>query len=218
MPNTPTPPDNPWMRRQLNLPPDEAIAAREITQEDIDYLRKYKFPFLQIANEGPSVETYTPPIIMIGPSGGWPIHDGGNTINASPGLVELDVSSMPDKTQPASEEKAAGKKEKKEEAGEGEEGEGAATLSAEESKGTIINQTVMTAFDMVTMALAKGWESLKIIEGSELMKWAAWAAAQDAGLKAYGFTPSESDKKKYDRLRGLSKEAGGMAISPHLKL
>ena len=92
-------------------------------------------------------------------------------------------------------------------------GEGGAII--EPGKGTIIKQMVDTAFAMVDLAIAKKWTGIEIIDGTELMKWAAWAAAFEKQFLVEGFTEKEEDKKKHERvIRHRRELAAAAGIQP----
>ena len=207
------PENNVWIHRTLEFEEDKSLEGeidlREISPEDIDYLRKYRYPFLEIVNNGESVEDARDyPLFIKAPNGGWTMQDRVDVISASPSMgIEVELETKPGEKGEGGEDGESGESGESGEDDEGDEGEGAPTIF-DRGAGTIINQAVMTAFDMVMLAVGKGWQSMTITDGTELMKWAAWAAAQDCDLTVSGFEPSEKDKKKYERLRGLQKEAG----------
>ena len=57
-----------------------------------------------------------------------------------------------------------------------------------------------TGFAMVDLARQKNWAGIEIIDGTELMKWAAWAAAAEKDLAVQGFEPDEEDEKRRRRI------------------
>ena len=82
-----------------------------------------------------------------------------------------------------------------EEGGEG--GEGGTMVNP--GKGTIVKQMFDTATEMVKIAIKK-WPGIEIIDGTNLMKWAAWLAAKEKNYTLEGFDPEEEDIKKYERV------------------
>lgn len=78
-------------------------------------------------------------------------------------------------------------------------GEGAADLNP--GKGTLVKQAFDTAAEMVALGKSHGWEAIHILEGNELMEWAAWLISEELGLKVEGYEPARQDKEKRDRLK-----------------
>lgn len=58
---------------------------------------------------------------------------------------------------------------------------------------SIATQCFKTAGEVVLMILEQGWTGVKIIEGSELMKWCMWAMCRINGLECQGYEPSEEN-------------------------
>ncbi len=50
------------------------------------------------------------------------------------------------------------------------------------AKGQLIKQTYDTMYDMVELAMKRGWAGIEIVDGTPIMKWAAWAIAKEKGL------------------------------------
>lgn len=68
--------------------------------------------------------------------------------------------------------------------------------------GTIVNQAVITAFEMVELAKQHGWTGIQLVDGHPLMAWAAWMQALDSGLEIEGYTPTANDHSKRRRIKG----------------
>lgn len=167
-----------WHKREqgFSMP---GIDLNTIRPEDIQFLLN-RYPFLQLISTaanfsgGVEVEFHTA-------ESGWVIQDYGDALSSSPGEYLYGY----------------GDPYKKEEDDEGGEG-GNAEFPA--GKGTIINQAVMTAQEMIALALVKGWPGVSIVSGAPLMQWAAWMAASEYNLSLEGFEPSKLDEAKRKRV------------------
>lgn len=170
-----------WGKRDagMRVPVDWSDA---IKHDDVEFLLN-RYPFLQMVSTDPSFAEEIKPVFITADSG-WVMHDYGDAMSSSPGDKLYGNYS-----DAASKEGAEG----------GEGGAGSSGIFA--GKGTIINQAVMTAQEMIALAVKKGWPGVEIVAGTPLMQWAAWMAAEDYQLKLEGFTPSKSDKAKRARVR-----------------
>jgi hypothetical protein len=185
-----------WGRRVAGIDINEADIFRPVSHEDVAYLL-HKYPFLQMINSDARFEGEIIPKFVEAESG-WVIHDYGDAMSSSPGENLFggwnDLAFL--------------KAIMEEEGKEG--GKGGAII--EPGKGTIVKQMVDTAFAMIDLAIAKKWTGIEIIDGTELMKWAAWAAASEKQFLVEGFAEKEADKKKYERVvrhrRELAAAAG----------
>ena len=177
-----------WGQRIAGIDLEEKNIFRPITPEDVVYLRK-KYPFLQMINTEADFEEEIVPEFLTSKSG-WTIHDYGDAMSSSPGENLFD--GWDDKAFLAAVTKA-----EEEEGGE-EGGEGGGIVYP--GTGTMIKQMIDTGFDMVNLAIQKNWAGIEIIDGTELMKWAAWAAAAEKDLAVQGFEPDEEDEKKRRRI------------------
>ena len=124
---------------------------------------------------------------------GWVIHDYGDAMSSSTGEELFD--GWDDKALLADllgEEK------------EGEEGGEVGAIHElpllYTGKGTIIKQMINTAFAMVDLAIQKNWAGIDIIDGTELMQWGIWAAAEEKNVKVFGFESDEEDEKRRRRI------------------
>lgn len=177
---------NDWKQHIAGLDLKEANIFRPITHKDIDYLCN-KYPFLQMINSEAKFEGEIIPKFITSQSG-WIIHDYGDAMSASPGEFLFGGGDYKTFLE-------AILKGKIEEGGE--EGEGGAIVNP--GKGTIIKQMFDTATEMVKIAI-KRWPGIEIIDGTNLMKWAAWLAAKEKNYSLEGFDPEEEDIKKYERV------------------
>lgn len=180
---------NVWERRIAGLDLKEADIFRPITHRDIDYLCN-KYPFLQMINAEAKFEGEIIPKFITSQSG-WTIHDYGDAMSASPGEFLFGGGDYKAFLE------AILKGEIKEEEGGEEGGEGGAMVNP--GKGTIIKQMFDTSIEMVKIAIEK-WTGIEIIDGTYLMKWAAWLAAKEKDYTLEGFDPEEEDIKKYERV------------------
>lgn len=69
-----------------------------------------------------------------------------------------------------------------------------------EKYGTIVGQAFDAAAQVVLIALAKKWQSLHIVTGTDMMQWAAWAVAEKNGLEVVGYDASKRDEDKAERI------------------
>lgn len=176
---------NVWGKRAQGFEITPIDWSRPVKHEDVFYLVN-RYPFLQMISSNPSFEGEMQVKLHTAKSG-WVIHDYGDAMSSSPGELLFGNYSV----------------EKKEE-DEGGEGSGTTDLSA--GKGTVYNQAVMTAQEMIELAIQKGWPGVEIIDGTELMKWGAWMAAEDNKFSLGGYEPTAADKRKRERLRRTSSE------------
>lgn len=72
-------------------------------------------------------------------------------------------------------------------------------------KGTIVQQVVTTAEDMIEFAVVQNWAGVRWIDGSPLMRWAVWMAAKARDVTT-NIQPSAEELARYERVKG-----GGVA-------
>ncbi len=163
---------------------DKIDWQRPVTQAEIEYLLS-RFPFLQLLNPEADFSEEVSPTFYTAQSG-WVVHDFVNALCASPGkfifggsgknvLLKIDED-------------------------DDDEGGGDAG-SILRGKGTIVNQAFVTAYEMVKIAMERGWPSIQIIDGHRIMKWAAWMACEDFNKVLLGFTPTDEDNAKRKRVQ-----------------
>ncbi len=187
-----------WGRREEGLPAFGFDLNEPARKKDLDYLREYRYPFLQMISSEPEFPDEITPEFYQAPSG-WVIHDYGAALSSSPGK-NLFGPGYPAHL------------DEKEDGDEGEGGLGEIDLTG---KGTIVKQIFDTAQAMMALAQQKNWPGVDIIAGTELMKWAAWMAAEDRGIKLDGFEPTEKDKQRRERIkRSLSEEKYEVSVKP----
>lgn len=167
---------------------------KRINVSDVLYLLD-RCPFLQMVDGGSAPQSTEKLNIITGKSG-WKIHDYKDAMSSSPGLLLFGGGNF--------------KIRLPEEEDEG--GEGGGIINP--GKGTIINQSVVTAFEMVELAQLYGWAKIKLIDGHPLMMWAAWMQALDAGIEISGFEPSEHDYGKRRRIKRSRSEEQTMLYRP----
>ena len=70
---------------------------------------------------------------------------------------------------------------------------------------SISTQCFKTAGEIVLMIIEQGWTGVKIIEGSELMKWCMWAMCRVNGLVCEGYEPNDDNDAmgRYNRSETL---------------
>ncbi|MBS0350058.1 MAG: hypothetical protein JSR33_02530 [Proteobacteria bacterium] len=155
---------------------------RRVSASDVVYLLD-QCPFLEI-RDAQEQSPAKPKLIRA--RSGWKIHDLGNQLSSSPGLLLFGHPKISSSTEE-----------------DGTEG-GTGVPKA----GTIINQAVITAFEMVELALQRGWSVIKLIDGHPLMAWAAWVQSLDSGIGIEGYVPSAKDFAKLQRLKAPRTESG----------
>lgn len=65
--------------------------------------------------------------------------------------------------------------------------------------GTIVNQAVSAAYQMIQWAKEFGWGGVLLVDGHPLMQWAAWANSLNLGLPFDGYVPEPQDYEKRKR-------------------
>lgn len=170
-----------WGRRAEGLPLLDFDLTEPVRKKDLDYLREYRYPFLQIISSEPDFPDELVPEFYQAPSG-WVIHDYGAAMSSSPGK-HLFGPGYPGHLD------------------DDDEGGGSLGETDLTGKGTIIKQIYDTAQAMVELAKQKNWPGVDVIAGTEMMKWAAWMAAEDRGMKLEGFEPSEKDQERRERIK-----------------
>lgn len=165
---------------------DQVDWKRHVSPSDVLYLLD-QCPFLQIMDTGLQIASELPPLQLITAKSGWKIHDYGNAMSSSPGeLLYGDPRLRPTRLD---EDEAKG-------------GEGGGGV------GTIVNQAVMTAIEMVEIAQQHGWENVQLVDGHPLMAWAAWMQTLETGMEMEGYTPTAKDYAKLRRVKGPRAERG----------
>lgn len=179
-----------WGKRERGLPDTMIDWTGPVRHEDVQYLLS-RYPFLQIINTDAHFPEGGVEPKFIKADSGWVIHDYGDAMSASPG--DLLYGNYSEK-----------------EGEEGGEGSG--------GKGTIIKQAYLTAQEMIAIAIQKQWQGINIIDGSPLMKWAAWMAAEDQEFGYSGYEPSDEDHKKRARVRKYIAEISKETLRSRLGL
>lgn len=153
---------------------------RRVSAGDVLYLLD-QCPFLQITNTAVSSPVPLSSLTLVSARSGWKIHDyGGHALSSSPG--ELLFGGR----------RVRGKKNEEDEGG----------AIAMPGAGTLVNQAVITAFEMVELAKQHGWAGVQFVDGHPLMAWAAWMQAEDSDLGMEGYTPTARDYLKRRRIKG----------------
>ncbi len=164
--------------RQLRL--NEVDFNRRVSAADVVHLLN-QWPFLQITDIQLQIDQQIQPLKILQAKSHWKIHDYGDALSSSPGeLVYGKVGSL---------KKHARDKEQ----GDQEGGSGV---------GTLVNQAVITAFEMVDLALQRGWHGIKLIDAHPLMAWGAWMRCLEAGVDLAGYEPSAYDYARFKRIKG----------------
>ena len=165
--------ENIWGKRASGIPVSRIDWNRPIRPDEVQYLLS-RYPFLQIINTDAKFAGEMKVTFNVAKTG-WIIHDYGDAISASPGELLF--------------KNYSGDWNELEE--EGDNG----------GSGTIVNQAYLTAQEMVTLAIQKGWAGVEIIAGTAIMQWAAWMAAQDNNFNLIGYEPTKEAKEKRARVK-----------------
>lgn len=165
----------------LDLAPDQNIGPwRPVGEEDIDYFCNFVYPYLHIMNSQATFETEFELKFNI-LKNKWVIYDYGEVMSSSLPHSYFGIKNK-DKV-------------KKDEIESGEGGDSGGGF------GTIVAQQFDTAFEMMKEAQTKGWAAVEIINGTKLMQYFAWIAAQELNLAVKGFSPTEQQKKHYNSIK-----------------
>jgi len=84
-----------------------------------------------------------------------------------------------------------------------------APYSAEQQRAVsgVLDQA-KTIEEIGKLIATKGWTSVEVIAGSQMMKRFAWIEAKRYKFDLIGYTPNASDEKCYDRLAKRAKDMG----------
>jgi hypothetical protein len=159
---------------------------RHASAGDVLYLLD-QCPFLQIMDLGLAPGAEKAPLNLVSAKSGWKIHDYGHALSSSPGDLMYGQQRKRSKTSLRDDD----------EGGAGSPAPGA---------GTLVNQSVITAWEMVELARERGWEGIHFIDGHPLMAWAAWMRAADNGMEMEGYTPTAQDISKRRRIKQSATE------------
>jgi hypothetical protein len=153
---------------------------RRISASDMVYLLD-QCPFLQITDTGVQSDTELPALQIITAQSGWKIHNYGNALSSSPGELLFGNPRLKPTRLDAKDDSGGG---------------------GDSGTGTMVNQAVITAIQMVEIAIAQGWSGVLLIDGHPLMAWAAWMKTLESDMEMEGFTPTAKDYAKLKRVKG----------------
>lgn len=151
---------------------------RPVTPEEIHYFLD-RWPFLQILS-GNEVDAFDEVERVTARRSGWTILNYGDAITTSPGAFLFGGGDFTIHL-------------------DGDGGEGGDIVNP--GKGTVWRQAYLTTQEMVSLAQSLGWQSVHVVDGHPLMKWAAWMHTMDNDMGITGFEPSEKDQKRRERVR-----------------
>lgn len=163
--------------------------GRRVSASDVLYLLD-QCPFLQITDTGLHTAQDLPPLKIVTAKSGWKIHDYGNALSSSPGEWMFG--------NPRARRTRIDGAKKSDEGGEG----------GGSGVGTLVNQAVMTVFDMIELTREHGWAGIRLVDGHPLMAWAAWMYGLDSGFEIEGYSPTAKDIAKRRRIKSVSPEFG----------
>jgi hypothetical protein len=159
---------------------------RRVSAGDVLYLLD-QCPFLQISDTSLQLSYDLPPLKVVTAKSGWRIHDYGNALSSSPGEWMFG-NPRARRTRIDGEQKG---------------GEGGGS-----GVGTVVNQAVLTVFDMIELVKAHEWAGIRLVDGHPLMAWAAWMYALDSGLEVEGYSPTAKDLARRRRIKGAAPGPG----------
>lgn len=169
-----------WGKRDVGIKAATDF-MRSITKEEIEYLRNYRYPFLQIMNTKAQFSGKVEPVFVAVEKNKWVIFDYGDAMS---------VASPHDYEHKIAKEKIEDKKD------DGESGGGSGA-------GTIVQQQHDSVFAMIELAKQKGWAAIEVIDGTNLMQFYAWIAAQESEIELFGFIPKEEERRRYEYMKGV---------------
>jgi hypothetical protein len=76
--------------------------------------------------------------------------------------------------------------------------------------GSGTNDQAITIEDIARLIIDKGWASVEIVAGSELMQKLLWVESKRYGFNLNGYDPSDNDKRCYDRLAERARTMGSL--------
>lgn len=171
---------------------------RPPTTEELLYFYDH-WPFLRITDADEEAERTS--VSIVEAKTHWKIHNHGDMLASSVGEWMFgggDFRVMPSLPLGAEDEDDEG-------------GEGDPVVNPRQ--GTIINQAVNTAREMVELAHKAGWKNIKILLGHRFMAWAAWIKASELGMQVYGYQPQDSDHNRYVRYVSSAEDDQKRAVS-----
>jgi hypothetical protein len=147
---------------------------RAVTYEEFYYLLS-RYPFLDIHHpDGYAPLEQRQPVIIKAKSG-WDILDYGDRLRTSPGLFMYGAYSKSGRRQADD---------------DGDSGGG----DWVKSTGTLVQQFADTAYEVIALAIHKGWPAAQVYSGFYGMIRAAWIAAESKHFLLQGFDPTVNDK------------------------
>lgn len=161
--------------------------SRAVTYEEFYYLLG-RFPALVVRNTAVESFRYHHKPDIIKSRSHWDILDFGDVIATSPGRLLWGAY------------KADIEEDSKQQGAEGaghfhpENSSSAAAQNIIKGTGTLVQQYVDAAYDVMTLAVEKGWPAAQIIHGFYGMIRAAWIAAQGLQFRLEGFMPTVNDQ------------------------
>ncbi len=171
-----------WGQRDQGILVDSI--NRAISHSDVEYLLKY-CPYIQILNIDATFEHYTK-VHFIRARTGWIIQDLDDGLCTSIGAFMYGGTDSPSLEDLDTKDPDLLKK------------------FVNMGKGTIVNQAFDTAHEMIELIKSRWKGGIEIIAGTDLMKWAIWAVAEEYKIKVVGYTATEEDKKKRARIAHLA--------------
>ena len=161
----------------------EQALTRAPTTREVEYLIS-RFPFLIIENpEAKPIDKTSRKQIKA--ESGWLIYDEGDQISTTPGRLVY-----------------GGYRSSDEDEGEGgDEGGGAVSPS-----GSMTQQFMDTATQMINLAIEKAWPFAKIVDGYRPMQQAALMAAEEKRFSLRGIVSSKEERTVSEHIKGMGKK------------
>jgi len=150
--------------------------ARQLRRDEILWLLDH-CPFLQIVNPDMAFVPVDEGLqVITAKSSGWDVHVYPDAMASSPGRFIFGGGYFTG-------------------------GDDESSGGANPGKGTIKNQTIMTAMEMVDIAAAAGWKNIQVVDGHPHMIRGAWLKALELGIGVSGFEPGTEDYRVLARVR-----------------
>lgn len=180
-------PNDIWESRKSNVPGDIYVPKQSVKQEHLRYIHDHQFPFLQIINSNINCEKLLDPEVI--PFKDRYIIDHGEAISCSRGSHLFEQTF--DETETGKDRKTP--------------------------CGTVANQTIALAEELVRMATERGWAGIRFVDGTPFMKKALWLATQKKSIPIEPFNLSEDEQAEYENTLHRHKKTAHKKRTPEEK-
>jgi len=164
--------------------------TRPITEDEIYWVLS-RWPYLELCDSREPEDVKPAKAVRVTETAvGWKVHDYGNILRTSQNeMLSIKQFEILSGTPGIDEED--------------EEGGGLGELTRD---GTIVQQMVDVAAELIALAKERGWPAVRIMRGFYGMQRAAWVAAQMQEYKLEGFEPGPEDRVVYSWAKRLSSD------------